>query len=303
VEVPALTFSELIRNASPRRITFRPGQPPNDRARLEQLCPYLLRPPLAQNSVRLRGDGRVLVELKTVWHDGTSHLLFEPIKFLEKLAAIIPRPAVNLVLYHGVLAPHARWRSHVVSYDRPAPASNAPEIEASPHVGTPGAWSWAALMRRVFDLDVLACPRCGGRLRVIATVQDSAVVRTILAHLGRAHSTEPPGPAPPPPPSCSPPALIGRRPPPRPHGRSLTGRPGGSSILGSQRAIAGQTCDALPHWTGAGGRGGLARGAQDGWPPPARGTDSGERAFVLTMRRRYVLAETTMITYHAARRK
>jgi uncharacterized protein YbaR (Trm112 family) len=52
-------------------------------------------------------------------------------------------------------------------------------------------------MRRVFDLDVLACPRCGGRLRVIATVQDSAVVRTILAHLGRAHSTQPPGPAPP----------------------------------------------------------------------------------------------------------
>jgi hypothetical protein len=38
--------------------------------------------------------------------DGPSHLLFEPIEFMEKLAAIIPRPAVNLVLYHGVLAPH-----------------------------------------------------------------------------------------------------------------------------------------------------------------------------------------------------
>ena len=55
----------------------------------------------------------------------------------------------------------------------------------------------AALMRRAFDLDVLACPRCGGRLRVIATVQDPAVVRTILAHVGRALSTEAPGTAPP----------------------------------------------------------------------------------------------------------
>ena len=36
-----------------------------------------------------------------------------------------------------------------------------------------------------------------GRLRVIATVQDPAVVRTILAHLGRTLSTEAPGPAPP----------------------------------------------------------------------------------------------------------
>ncbi len=79
--------------------------PPNDRARLEQLCRYLLRPPLAQDRLRLRADGRVLVALKTVWRDGTSHFLFEPIEFLEKLAAIIPRPAVNLLLYHGILAP------------------------------------------------------------------------------------------------------------------------------------------------------------------------------------------------------
>ena len=49
----------------------------------------------------------------------------------------------------------------------------------------------------LFDLDVLACPRCGGRLRVIATVQDPAVVRAILAHLGLAPGPASPGPAPP----------------------------------------------------------------------------------------------------------
>ena len=56
-------------------------------------------------------------------------------------------------------------------------------------------------MRRVFDLDALACPRCGGRVRVIATVQDPVVACTILAHLGLALSPEPPGPPPPPPPA------------------------------------------------------------------------------------------------------
>jgi hypothetical protein len=115
-------------------------------ARLEQLGRYLLRPPLAQDRVHLRADGRVLVTLKTLWRDGTSHLLFEPIEFLEKLAAIIPRPSVNLVVYHGVLAPHARWRSRVVSYGRPAPDAHAREREASPRAaGTPGPWTWAAL--------------------------------------------------------------------------------------------------------------------------------------------------------------
>jgi len=112
--------------------------------------------------------------------------------------AVVPRPAVNLVLYHGVLAPHARWRAHVVCYGRPAPDVHAREREPSPlAAGTPGAWTWAALMRRVLALDVLACPRCGGRLRRIATVDDPAVVGTILAHLGLLHPADSPGPAPP----------------------------------------------------------------------------------------------------------
>ncbi|MDO8474600.1 MAG: transposase [Candidatus Rokubacteria bacterium] len=171
---------------------------PKHKSREELVARYLLRPPLAQDRVRLRADGRVLVGLKTVWRDGTSHLLFEPLEFMEKLAALIPRPAVNLVLYHGVLAPRARRRSQVVRFGRPAPAPTAHEGDARPRAaGTPGAWTWAALMRRVFDLDVLACPQCGGRLRLIATVEDPAVVGKILAHLVLLHPADSPGPAPP----------------------------------------------------------------------------------------------------------
>ncbi|HYR95384.1 MAG TPA: transposase [Candidatus Binatus sp.] len=45
-------------------------------------------------------------------------------------------------------------------------------------------WAWADLMRRVFDLDVLQCPRCGGRMFVIATIEAADVLRKILCHLG-----------------------------------------------------------------------------------------------------------------------
>jgi len=51
--------------------------------------------------------------------------------------------------------------------------------------------------RRAFAIDVLACGHCGGRLRLIATLHDPAVIRKILAHLGLAHSGQSPGPAPP----------------------------------------------------------------------------------------------------------
>jgi len=49
-------------------------------------------------------------------------------------------------------------------------------------------------MRRAFDLDVLACPRCGGRMSLIATIDDPRVIRKILGHLGLA--TEVPQPRP-----------------------------------------------------------------------------------------------------------
>jgi hypothetical protein len=39
-------------------------------------------------------------------------------------------------------------------------------------------------MRRVFDLDALRCPRCAGRMQLIATIDDPAVIQRILAHLG-----------------------------------------------------------------------------------------------------------------------
>jgi hypothetical protein len=81
---------------------------------------------------------------------------------------------------------------------RPAPDVNPRACEASFRAaGTPSVWTLAALMRRVFALDVLACPRYGGRLRVIAAAQDPLAVQAILTHRARSGAPAPPGPAPP----------------------------------------------------------------------------------------------------------
>ncbi len=48
----------------------------------------------------------------------------------------------------------------------------------------PGRLSWADLMRRVFAIDVLECPACGGRMRVIAAIEEPRVIRAILGSLG-----------------------------------------------------------------------------------------------------------------------
>jgi hypothetical protein len=54
--------------------------------------------------------------------------------------------------------------------------------------------SWASLLERTFAIDILACPECGGRLRLIATINDQAVIEKILGHLGL--PTEAPAPLP-----------------------------------------------------------------------------------------------------------
>jgi putative transposase/transposase-like zinc-binding protein len=172
----------------------------NDRVGVERLCRYVLRPPFAQERLRLRYDGRVALELKTAWHDGTREVVFEPLEFLERLAALTPRPETNLLICHGVLAPRARWRERVVAYGRVTPeptASTAPAPGGAREQSKSGAWTWAALMHRAFGIDVLACPNCGGRLRLIATLHDPAVIRKILGHLALSHSEQSPGPAPP----------------------------------------------------------------------------------------------------------
>src|SRR5439155_103183 len=74
----------------------------------------------------------VLAPLTSEWHDGTTHLLFTPVELLEKLAALTPRPRVNLVLYHGILAPRARARARAVAHGAPSPGERLPTAAEEP---------------------------------------------------------------------------------------------------------------------------------------------------------------------------
>ena len=153
--------------------------PAGRRDRLERICRYTLRPPVAQDRLQLTDDGQVRLELRRPWSDGTTHLLFDPVELLERLAALTPRPRISLIIYHGVLAPRAAWRSIVVGFGQltRGEAAAGPARRAGGHL-------WADLMRRSFGFDVLACPRCGGRFRLIALIDDPSVVQRFLRHLG-----------------------------------------------------------------------------------------------------------------------
>ena len=113
----------------------------DDRQALEQLCRYITRPALANERLQTNAAGRVVLKLKTPWRDGSTHLVMSPLAFMQRLAALVPRPRLHLIRFgiritslreasgpplreHGVLAPNAKLRAMVVPQG-PEPAAQA----------------------------------------------------------------------------------------------------------------------------------------------------------------------------------
>jgi hypothetical protein len=86
----------------------------HQRDKLERLCRYILRPPVAEHRLSLTSSGKVCYELKTTYRDGTTYVLFEPLDFISKLAALVPLPRVNLTRFHGVFAPNSKHRAAII---------------------------------------------------------------------------------------------------------------------------------------------------------------------------------------------
>ena len=153
----------------------------DQRKELEQLCRYITRPAIANERLKRNRAGQVVLQLKSPYKDGTTHIVMEPLEFMERLAALVPRPRLHLIRFHGVLAPNAKLRSQIVPVP-PQRATEPPTDHAQGQRETP-RMSWARLLKRVFDIDVERCPNCGA-LKIIAAIEDPPVIVKILSHLG-----------------------------------------------------------------------------------------------------------------------
>ena len=155
-----------VQGAMPREATFKQDLCANmngfslhaavrckadDRHALEQLCRYITRPALANERVQTNAAGQVVLKLKTPWRDGTTHLVMSPLEFMQRLAALVPRPRLHLIRFHGVLAPNAKLRALVVPQEPEPAAQTVPpaECEATCVHHRPVRLSWAKLLNRV----------------------------------------------------------------------------------------------------------------------------------------------------------
>ncbi|MCG8424702.1 MAG: transposase [Proteobacteria bacterium] len=174
------------------------------------MCRYGLRPAFAVERLSWTANGKIRYQYKRPAPNGDRYMDFEPAAFLARLAALVPPPRKHLTRYHGIFAPNHAWRSRIattppdddsahsgpddnvtvdstkLSTDQPTPptvASTEVPAERTPAMVLARRLDWAALMLRVFAIDVLECPRCTARLRVLAFITQPDVIHRILAHL------------------------------------------------------------------------------------------------------------------------
>ena len=162
----------------------------NERAKLERLCRYITRPAVSTKRLSITRNGRMRYELKTPWRNGTTHVIFEPLDFISRLVALVPRPRVNLTRFHGVFAPNSQYRSKITPARRgnrkKYHAVNEPDQTPAEKRAT---MTWAKRLKRVFNIDIETCNECGGDVRIIASIEDPAVIQKILTYLDNTASS------------------------------------------------------------------------------------------------------------------
>ena len=155
--------------------------PAHDRKKRERLCRYISRPSLSEERLSLNTQGQVVYKLKTAYRNGTTHIVLDPLDFLSRLASLIPRPRVHLIRFHGVFAPHFKYRSLIV------PQPSLFDKTSHKEKKKPKSYSmgWAKTLKRVFDIDIQTCPKCGGQIKIISSILNPQVIKKILIHLGK----------------------------------------------------------------------------------------------------------------------
>lgn len=150
----------------------------------EALLRYVLRPPLAQERVELLPDGLVRISLKRAYADGTVAVDMDPLSLLCRLATSVPPPRFHTVKYAGVLAPASPWRSWIGPRPQLPAQPEDDETPASEKKKRGGYRPWADLLKRTFGIDVLECPTCHGRMKLVAMLTEPKSIRRLLAAIG-----------------------------------------------------------------------------------------------------------------------
>ncbi|NBX04415.1 MAG: IS91 family transposase [Alphaproteobacteria bacterium] len=169
---------------------------PSKRASLEKLVRYMARSSVALQRLTRQDDGNYHYQLKSPWSRQT-HVLLSPQELMEKLCALVPPPRAHLTRFSGVLSPNAKWRGQVIAdfmrmQIETALGGEVPKPKTKRELSPGEKYDWAALLKRIYKIDMKVCEKCGGKLTLKAKILNAWEAEKILTTMGLMAARPPP---------------------------------------------------------------------------------------------------------------
>jgi hypothetical protein len=161
---------------------------PGDGRDFEALVRYMMRSPVSLARLRFSPGAKEVVYTRKGGHDPAEPEEGERIdadEFVARVLVQIPDPRRHLVRDYGAYSNRARAQRRKAEEKLETHDSSVSSHEPLP---TPPERAvlrrrWANLIRRVYEVDPLVCPRCGSEMRIVSFLTDPRVVRRIVDHL------------------------------------------------------------------------------------------------------------------------
>jgi len=169
------------------------GVSAGDSSARERLASYLVHAPFSLARLHYDRDAGVVTYDPPV--SQRSHLhpsapeRFSPLDALAALTAFIPEKGQQIVRYYGYYSNKARGqrRRQSVAAATPGAASSPDAVQDDDFrrfcYRALARRAWARLIRKVYLIDPLTCPKCGGHLRILSFIDNPSVIEKILRHL------------------------------------------------------------------------------------------------------------------------
>jgi len=155
--------------------------------KLERMARYIARAPFALGKIHVLAKDRVRVDTPPDPKTGATHVEMDVLEFIHRVTTQIPDARRHLIRYYGAYSHRSRGARR--AREEAQAGADQTKTDADEPLPTKSRANWARLLRRIYEVDPLLCPRCRGPLEMISVLVDPKVVDAILRHL---HVTDQP---------------------------------------------------------------------------------------------------------------
>ena len=155
---------------------------PGNNTRIENLARYIIRAAFSQGRMQYipasrSSDGRAKVVYRS--KNGRERKVFSALDWLAQLTTHIPNRSEHMVRYYGYYSNKSRGQRKKADQD-----DDIANIIETGFSNKAFRRSWARLIQKIYEVDPLLCPRCSGQMKIISFIEEQAVIKQILQHLG-----------------------------------------------------------------------------------------------------------------------